>query len=177
MDVISTERLQENAAKVGQYLNKECEKLKNSFDIIGDVRGCGLFVGIELVKCRATRTPATAEATYIVDRMKSVHKVLISSDGPNCNVLKLKPPMVFNENNANEFLAAITECFQHVHSFEVTQTMNGVPQTMNGVPQTMNGVSQKSNGTQTNGVSQTNGASQTNGVSQQPNGLPQIRVK
>lgn len=84
--------------------------LMNEFEIVGDVRGLGLFVGIELVKSRECRTPATAEANAIVDRMKNVHHILISSDGPDDNVLKLKPPMVFNIDNAKEFLTAVREC-------------------------------------------------------------------
>lgn len=114
MDVVRDERLQENAVRVGDYLQRKCGQLKNEYEIVGDVRGMGLFVGIELVKSRETREPATAEATFIVDRMKSLHHILISSDGPNENVLKLKPPMVFNEQNANEFLIGINECLQYV---------------------------------------------------------------
>ncbi len=84
--------------------------LKNDFDIVGDVRGTGLFIGIELVKNKDSREPATTEANDIVDRMKNVHHILISSDGPDDNVLKLKPPMVFNIENAKEFLTAVREC-------------------------------------------------------------------
>lgn len=78
--------------------------------MVGDVRGWGLFVGLEIVKNRENREPATEEAQWIVDRMKSLHKVLISSDGPYESVLKLKPPMVFSIENADEFITAITEC-------------------------------------------------------------------
>lgn len=110
MDVIETENLQENALTVGNYLLEKGEKLKQQFDMVGDVRGWGLFVGFEIVKNREKREPATEEAQWIVDRMKSLHHVLISSDGPHENVLKLKPPMVFSIENADEFITAITEC-------------------------------------------------------------------
>lgn len=110
MNVIETENLQENALAVGNFLLENCSKLAKDFEMIGDVRGWGLFVGLELVKSKKCRTPATYEAQWVVDRMKSKHRVLISSDGPNENVLKLKPPMVFNVDNAKEFLAAVTEC-------------------------------------------------------------------
>lgn len=110
MNVIETENLQENALAVGNFLLESCSKLAIDFEMIGDVRGWGLFVGLELVKSKKCRTPATYEAQWVVDRMKSKHRVLISSDGPNENVLKLKPPMVFNVDNAKEFLAAVTEC-------------------------------------------------------------------
>lgn len=109
MDVIEEERLQENALRVGEHLLLKSMDLMNKFEIIGDVRGWGLFVGLELVKSRDCRTPATQEAQWVVDRMKSVNRILISSDGPHENVLKLKPPMVFNIDNANEFLAALNE--------------------------------------------------------------------
>lgn len=110
MNVIETENLQENALAVGNFLLENCSKLAKDFEMVGDVRGWGLFVGLELVKSKKCRTPATYEAQWVVDRMKSKHRVLISSDGPNENVLKLKPPMVFNVDNAKEFLTAVTEC-------------------------------------------------------------------
>lgn len=115
MDVIENENLQENARAVGDYLLSEGSKLGYDFDMIGDVRGLGLFVGFEMVKGKSCRTPATQEAQWIVDRMKSVHHVLISSDGPNENVLKLKPPMVFTKENADEFLVAFKECLHFLH--------------------------------------------------------------
>lgn len=93
--------------------------LQRDFEIVGDVRGWGLFVGLEIVQSKESRLPATKEAQWIVDRMKNVHRVLISSDGPDENVLKLKPPMVFNFENADEFLAAVTECLNALHLQEV----------------------------------------------------------
>lgn len=110
MNVIETENLQANALTVGDFLLEKCTNLMNDFEMVGDVRGWGLFVGLEIVKSKECRTPATYEAEWIVDRMKSKHRVLISSDGPDENVLKLKPPMVFNLDNAKEFLVAVTEC-------------------------------------------------------------------
>lgn len=97
----------------------KCSLLKREFECIGDVRGWGLFVGLEIVQSKESREPATKEANWIVDRMKSVHRVLISSDGPDDNVLKLKPPMVFNIDNADEFLSAIKECLTTLHQQEV----------------------------------------------------------
>lgn len=110
INVIDDEKLQENALKVGQYLLENSSLLMQDFEMVGDVRGTGLFIGIELVKSKESREPATAEANAIVDRMKNVHHILISSDGPDDNVLKLKPPMVFNIDNAKEFLVAVREC-------------------------------------------------------------------
>lgn len=114
MDVIRDERLQENAQQVGQYLLAKSSELRSEFQLVGDVRGLGLFIGLELVKDRATRSPATSEAHFIVNRMKNLHHILISSDGPDDNVLKLKPPMVFNQSNVDEFIRAVRECLRFV---------------------------------------------------------------
>lgn len=109
MDVIETEHLQENALIVGNYLMDKFLNLKTEFNIIGDVRGVGLFLGIELIKNE--NLPATQEANWIVDRMKNTHHTLLSSDGPDNNVLKLKPPMIFNIENADQFIVSLRECF------------------------------------------------------------------
>ena len=71
------------------------------FPIIGDVRGEGLFLGIELVN--KNLNPLANHADYIANRMKD-HGILMSTDGPDHNVLKIKPPMVFSIQNAKELL-------------------------------------------------------------------------
>lgn len=114
MQVIDEERLQENCLVVGKYLIEKSRELMKDFELIGDVRGMGLFFGIELVKDRKLRTPATEEANFVVNRMKNFHKILVSSDGPDDNVVKLKPPMVFNEKNVDEFIAGMAECLQQL---------------------------------------------------------------
>lgn len=119
MNVIEEENLQENCLNVGNYLLKRSKELMNEFELIGDVRGLGLFVGVELVKDRMLRIPATDEAAFVVDRMKNMHKILVSSDGPDENVVKLKPPMVFNTENADEFIAGIRECLSYLKEKEV----------------------------------------------------------
>lgn len=118
MNVIEDEKLQENCLVVGDYLKLKTGELMADFEIIGDVRGLGLFVGIELVKDQKLRTPATEEATFVVDRMKNVHKILVSSDGPDENVIKLKPPMVFNKENADQFLEGLKECLVQLKQME-----------------------------------------------------------
>ncbi len=99
LDVIEKEHLQKNALDVGHYLKNLLEKLKIDYDIIGDVRGHGLFLGIELVRSHRSLEPADKEAHQIVNAMKEMG-VLISADGPYHNVLKIKPPMVFTRDNA-----------------------------------------------------------------------------
>ncbi|XP_055370955.1 alanine--glyoxylate aminotransferase 2-like [Condylostylus longicornis] len=122
MRVIDEEDLQQKAKETGKYLLKMCEQLKEEFEIIGDVRGIGLFVGIELVTNRKNRQPATEYARWVVNRMKTVHKILVSSDGPDDNVVKLKPPMLFNRENADEFLLGFRECLSLIENERKTVT-------------------------------------------------------
>lgn len=124
MEVIERENLQEHASKVGNHLISELKKLAKRHPIIGDVRGVGLFVGIELVLDRKKRTPAVTEAKYVIYRMKE-EKIIVSSEGPDYNILKLKPPMVFSIDNANHFVAKLDDILQEVEtSEEVPQSTN-----------------------------------------------------
>uniref|UniRef100_A0A674P3A8 Ethanolamine-phosphate phospho-lyase n=1 Tax=Takifugu rubripes TaxID=31033 RepID=A0A674P3A8_TAKRU len=104
LDVIGKEDLQGNAVRVGQHLSDLLEALKRKHPLIGDVRGRGLFIGVELVKDRLTLTPATAEAQEVIYKLKE-EKILLSADGPHRNVLKFKPPMCFTPEDA-ELVAA-----------------------------------------------------------------------
>ena len=99
--VVKEEGLQRNALEVGNYLKSELKGLANKFPILGDVRGEGLFLGIELVD--ATLKPLAAQTDYLANRMKD-HGILMSTDGPDHNVLKIKPPLVFSKGNATELL-------------------------------------------------------------------------
>jgi 4-aminobutyrate aminotransferase-like enzyme/Ser/Thr protein kinase RdoA (MazF antagonist) len=108
LDVIEDEKLQENALKVGRYLKAGLEALKSRHRLIGDVRGLGLFIGVELVLDRETLTPAAREAAYVVERMKECG-ILTSTDGPLHNVFKIKPPLLLPKTNADELLGTIDE--------------------------------------------------------------------
>uniref|UniRef100_A0AAQ5YV09 Ethanolamine-phosphate phospho-lyase n=1 Tax=Amphiprion ocellaris TaxID=80972 RepID=A0AAQ5YV09_AMPOC len=99
LDVIVKEDLQGNALRVGQHLTDLLEKQKEKHPLIGDIRGCGLFVGVELVRDRLTLTPATAEAQEVIYKLKEQH-ILLSADGPHRNVLKFKPPLCFTTEDA-----------------------------------------------------------------------------
>lgn len=103
LDVIEDEGLQQHAKQLGDYWISELVKIKNSFPLIGDVRGVGLFIGIEIVTDLVNRTPATALARSITQRMRK-KGVLISVDGPDVNVLKIKPPMVITKEDVDHFL-------------------------------------------------------------------------
>jgi len=98
---IKREKLQENALEVGEFLKAELKKLAMEFNIIGDVRGQGLFLGIELVD--KNLKPLKEQTNYLANRMKD-HGILMSIDGPDNNVLKIKPPMIFNKANAKELI-------------------------------------------------------------------------
>lgn len=105
--VIQEEGLQQNALETGRYLRQGLEQLSRQFPILGDVRGPGLFLGFELVKDPELLTPAPGEATYLANRMRELG-VLMSTDGPFHNVLKIKPPMVFSNKDA-DFLLGMLE--------------------------------------------------------------------
>ena len=100
LDVVRDERLQERALDVGSLLLQRLRGLKGRHPLIGDVRGLGLFVGVELVRDRTTLEPADREAGYVANRMRD-RGVLLSTDGPFHNVLKIKPPLVFSRADAD----------------------------------------------------------------------------
>ncbi|MCZ6598064.1 MAG: aminotransferase class III-fold pyridoxal phosphate-dependent enzyme [Planctomycetota bacterium] len=106
LDVIRDEGLQENARVVGARLLEGLEELRSRHPIVGDVRGAGLFLGVELVRDRATLEPAPAEAAYVAERMKE-RGILIGVDGPLQNVLKIKPPLVFTAEDAERLVAEL----------------------------------------------------------------------
>jgi len=105
---VKREKLQENALKVGAFLKSELQQLSKEFPIIGDVRGQGLFLGIELVD--ADLNPLAEQTAYLANRMKD-HGILMSTDGPDNNVLKIKPPIIFNTDNATELIFYLRKIF------------------------------------------------------------------
>jgi len=108
LDVIRDERLQAHAATVGAHFLTGLWTLAARHALIGDVRGAGLFLGVELVRDRGTREPATAEAAHLVNRMKE-RGVLLSTDGPFENVLKIKPPMVLTTSDVDMVVRMLDE--------------------------------------------------------------------
>jgi 4-aminobutyrate aminotransferase-like enzyme/Ser/Thr protein kinase RdoA (MazF antagonist) len=102
LDVIEREGLQRNALTVGAYLKDALRCLMAAHPLIGDVRGEGLFVGVELVRDPQMLEPAGVEASYVAERMKQLG-ILTGIDGPYRNVLKIKPPMVFTKADADRF--------------------------------------------------------------------------
>jgi len=112
LQAIEEENLQENARVVGDYFKKELKKLQKSHRLVGEVRGLGLFLGVELVKDRDTKEPATQEASAVVEKMKQ-RGILLSTDGPFRNVLKIKPPIVFSKNNVDQVVEALDEVLRN----------------------------------------------------------------
>jgi 4-aminobutyrate aminotransferase-like enzyme len=106
LDVIRDEELQQNAFDVGEYLKQGLRQLQTSHSLIGDVRGLGLFIGVELVRNRETLEPADNEASHVVERMKE-RGILLSTDGPFHNVIKVKPPLVFSPADADVLLSTL----------------------------------------------------------------------
>jgi 4-aminobutyrate aminotransferase-like enzyme len=101
---VKSERLQANALQVGSYLKEKLKELASSFPILANIRGQGLFLGIELTD--AALNPLPDQTSYLVNRMKDFG-ILMSIDGPDHNVLKIKPPLVFSKENANELTERI----------------------------------------------------------------------
>ena len=119
LDVIEQEGLQENALRVGNLFLAELENLKSEFPIIGDVRGLGLFIGVELVDCSGSNKsllqPARHQAKYIVERLCQ-EGILSSTDGPCNNVIKIKPPICFNEGNVGFYIQALSRILTEDYS-------------------------------------------------------------
>ncbi len=111
LDAIRGEGLQANARDTGGYLLRGLAGLAGRHAAIGDVRGVGLFLGIELVRDRETREPAAEAASELVERMKELG-VLLSTDGPLHNVIKIKPPLVFSRADADLLLERLDEALR-----------------------------------------------------------------
>ena len=92
LDIVDDEGLMQNAAKMGAMLMSDLKNMSEAHDIIGDVRGMGLFVGVELVTDRATKAPATEQCNYVLNRMRE-ERILMGREGPDDNILKIRPPL------------------------------------------------------------------------------------
>jgi 4-aminobutyrate aminotransferase-like enzyme len=100
------EHLQTHARQIGDHMLSRLNELKSRYKIIGDVRGSGMFLGVELVRDRETLEPATDEADTIVNLMRG-EGILLGTDGPFHNVLKIRPPMPFDQNDAERLIAVL----------------------------------------------------------------------
>jgi 4-aminobutyrate aminotransferase-like enzyme len=105
LDVVDEEELQANAFQVGTLLKSELKKLAKKYPILASVRGQGLFLGIELVSVNGK--PLSTQAQYLVNRMKE-NGILMSTDGPDNNVIKIKPPLVFSRKDARQLIDTLS---------------------------------------------------------------------
>jgi 4-aminobutyrate aminotransferase-like enzyme/Ser/Thr protein kinase RdoA (MazF antagonist)/murein DD-endopeptidase MepM/ murein hydrolase activator NlpD len=103
LDVVRDEQLQAHARRVGEHMLNGLRPFVERHALVGDVRGSGLFLGVELVRDRQLLEPADREASYVVNRMRD-EGILLGTDGPYHNVVKIRPPMPFDEDNADRLV-------------------------------------------------------------------------
>ena len=113
LDVIETENLRQNVAQVGTYLRNELAKLQDRCPSMADVRGHGLYIGLEWVSDRDAKTPDRENAAVYVNRLKD-KGLLIGQAGALGNVLKIRPPLVFQKEHADLFLTAFEETMDEI---------------------------------------------------------------
>lgn len=113
LDVIEGEDLRGNALAIGNYLMAGFRAMQQRYEVIGDVRGMGLFLGIELVTDRKTKAPATDFARAVSNGARQ-RGVLMGTEGPHDNVLKMRPPMIFSKRDADHLLSVLEETFEAV---------------------------------------------------------------
>ena len=106
LDVIEQEQLQAHALSTGKYFKDKLLELQQRFELIGDVRGLGLFIGVELVEDRITKQPATDKTSWLVEFFKQQH-ILLSTEGAFYNILKIKPPLAFSQTDADTFIKVL----------------------------------------------------------------------
>ncbi len=109
LDEIERLDLLRNAADIGGRLTSELKDRVSLHDAIGDVRGCGLFIGIEMISNGDSKKPDAASAMLLSNRLKE-RGFLVSNAGKFDNVVKIRPPLVFSQENADEFLRAFDDC-------------------------------------------------------------------
>ena len=118
LDVLEQEGLQERAARVGSLLRSQIETLAEQHPLIGDVRGAGLFIGVELVRDHSTLEAAATETKAVANRMRDLG-VLVGVEGPLGNVLKIRPPLVFDENHARQFTDTLDQALREIQKSAV----------------------------------------------------------
>jgi 4-aminobutyrate aminotransferase-like enzyme len=108
LDVVQRERLVRNASEVGEYLRTAIRGMMSRHPVIGDVRGAGLMIGVELVGDRETRDPASEAALRVMNFMRE-RGVLIGRSGLHGQVLKIRPPLVFSRGDADRLIEGLDE--------------------------------------------------------------------
>lgn len=111
LDVLEEEKLQAHALRVGAHLTNALKELQQRHALMGEVRGSGLFLGIDLVLDGHTREAAPLQASYVVNRLREC-AILAGTDGPHHNVIKLRPPLIFTEADADLFVRTVDTLLQ-----------------------------------------------------------------
>jgi 4-aminobutyrate aminotransferase-like enzyme len=110
LDVIRDEGLLANADVVGRFIRDGLSELATRYETIGDVRGAGLYIGVELVKERDTKQPDAVATSAVVNGLRE-RRVLISATGFHANTLKIRPPLVFSQADASRLLTELEVVF------------------------------------------------------------------
>ncbi|MCP1622554.1 aspartate aminotransferase family protein [Pseudomonas nitroreducens] len=113
LDVIRDEKLQERSQRIGAFLADGIRQLAERHELIGDVRGAGLFLGVELVTDRASKSPAANQTRQVVNGMRE-RGVLISAAGPLENILKIRPLLAFEQEHAELFIDCLDKSLKDV---------------------------------------------------------------
>ncbi len=106
LSIVDDEGLMARARDIGGYLKSGLCRLAETYPLIGDVRGHGLFLGVEFVNDRDTRSPATAQTAYLVERLRDA-RILVGTEGHDNNIMKVRPPLTFDRPAADRLLQAL----------------------------------------------------------------------
>ena len=115
LDIVDDEGLMENARERGNQLLSGLRALQRKHPLIGDVRGCGLFIGLDLVIDQHTREPATAAADYVKNQMRE-HRILMGTEGPADNILKIRPPLTIEKQDIQMILEVMDKVLSEAES-------------------------------------------------------------
>ncbi|MBZ0289312.1 MAG: aminotransferase class III-fold pyridoxal phosphate-dependent enzyme, partial [Anaerolineae bacterium] len=122
LNIIQDEGLQQNVREVGDYFQQSLKRLQERCPLIGHVRGSGLFLGVEFIRDQTTLEPADHETAYIVERMRE-KGFLVSTEGPLHNVIKIKPPIIFQKRHVDLFVAALADVLSDTVLTNIHQTV------------------------------------------------------
>jgi 4-aminobutyrate aminotransferase-like enzyme len=113
IDLLTKNKIPENAEKIGNYIMEGLRELMSRFEIVGDVRGKGLLIGVELVKDKGSRAPAPQEAKKLVDEIRK-KGVLMAATGIYGCTIRLSPPLIITEEDASKFLSLFKDSLKEV---------------------------------------------------------------
>jgi 4-aminobutyrate aminotransferase-like enzyme len=113
LDIVDDENLMENARNMGEVLLNGLRALQSKYDHVGDVRGYGLFIGVDLVTDSISRSPATHIADYVKNRMRE-NRILMGTEGPFDNILKIRPPLTIEADDIDMILRVLDQVLEEV---------------------------------------------------------------